>query len=160
MPVEIERKFLVKDDSWFKQVNRSTRIRQGYLSPGIFDASARASVRVRIEDDKANINIKSATLGMRRMEYEYEIPVVEAKEMLDNLCGQPQIDKNRHLIRQGQHTWEVDEFFGVNAGLYVAEIELATEDEDFEKPGWLGKEVTEDPRYYNVNLVKHPYKDW
>ena len=160
MPLEIERKFLVKDDSWFDQVSQSKHIRQGYLAPRVFSENETASVRVRIEGEKANINIKSATLGIRRMEYEYEIPLTEAKEMLDHLCGKPQIDKNRHFVKQGDHTWEIDEFFGDNCGLYVAEIELDSEDQEFIKPDWLGEEVTEDPRYYNVNLVKHPYKDW
>ena len=160
MPVEIERKFLVKDDSWFDHVTRSSRIRQGYLTSSKNDPSAKASVRIRIEGDKANINIKSATLAARRMEYEYPIPLSEAEELLDKLCSKPQIDKTRHLVKYGDHTWEVDEFFGPNVGLYVAEIELNAEDEAFERPDWLAEEVTEDPRYYNVNLVKHPYKDW
>ena len=155
MPVEIERKFLVKNDSWWSAVSHSTQIRQGYLAP-----IAKASVRVRLEGDKATINIKSATLGIHRMEYEYPIPKEEAIEMLDNLCDGPQINKNRHRVKVGKHTWEIDEFFGDNGGLIVAEIELDSVDEAFEIPDWLGIEVTEDQRYYNVNLVKHPYKDW
>ena len=155
MPVEIERKFLVKNDTWWSHVDHSTRIRQGYLAP-----IDKASVRVRIDGDKANINIKSATLGIRRMEYEYPIPVHEAEEMLNQLCRTPQIDKIRHRVKQGKHTWEIDEFFGDNMGLFVAEIELDSEDEVFEIPEWLGQEVTHDERYYNVNLVKHPFKNW
>lgn len=155
MPVEIERKFLVKNDTWWSQVDHSTRIRQGYLAP-----IDKASVRVRVDGDKANINIKSATLGIRRMEYEYAIPLTEAEEMLKQLCRTPQIDKIRHRVKQGNHTWEIDEFFGDNMGLIVAEIELDSEDEAFEIPEWLGKEVTHDERYYNVNLVKHPFKNW
>ena len=160
MPVEIERKFLVKNDSWREQVSRSKRIRQGYLSSRVFDESQKASVRVRIQGEQANLNIKSATLGMRRLEYEYPIPLAEAEELLDQLCSSPQIDKTRYFVDAGKHTWEIDEFYGDNAGLMVAEVELTSEDEDFEKPAWLGEEVTEDKRYYNVNLVAHPYKDW
>ena len=155
MPIEIERKFLLKNNNWLEQVNHSTKIRQGYFAP-----IHKASLRVRIDGENANINIKSATLGMRRMEYEYPVPVDEAIEMLDQLCETPQIDKTRYRVKIGKHTWEVDEFYGDNAGLVVAEIELSTEDEDFEKPEWIGEEVTDDERYYNVNLVKQPYKDW
>lgn len=155
MPVEIERKFLLANADWRDQVSRYYRIRQGYL--GKID---KASVRVRIQDDRANLNIKSATLGMRRMEYEYEIPLAEAEEMLEHLSGKPQIDKTRYIVEQAGHTWEIDEFYGDNEGLLVAEVELSSEDETFEKPAWLGEEVTEDPRYYNVNLAKHPFKDW
>lgn len=155
MPIEIERKFLIASDDWRDHVTRSNRIRQGYL--GKID---RASVRIRQQGEKANINIKSATLGMRRMEYEYEIPLDEALEMLDELCARPQIDKTRYYVEHQGHTWEIDEFYGDNQGLLVAEVELDSEDESFEKPGWLGEEVTSDPRYYNVNLVKHPFCDW
>ena len=159
MPVEIERKFLVKNDSWWSAVSHSTQIRQAYLVPQSH-AQTKASVRVRLQGDKANINIKSATLGVHRMEYEYPIPTDEAIEMLDNLCEKPQISKNRHHVKYGDHTWEIDEFFGDNAGLIVAEIELKAEDEMFDLPEWLGIEVTDDERYYNVNLAKHPYKEW
>lgn len=155
MPVEIERKFLLKNDNWRQHTEQSTRIRQGYLG-----AIAKASVRIRIEGDNANINIKSAGLSMRRMEYEYSIPLDEANEMLDKLCEHPQIDKLRHIVKHGKHVWEIDEFFGDNAGLVVAEIELGDEVEMFYMPSWAGEEVTQDPRYYNVNLVKHPFKDW
>ncbi|MDQ1363018.1 MAG: adenylate cyclase, partial [Pseudomonadota bacterium] len=120
MPVEIERKFLLRNDSWRQHIEHSARIRQGYL--GVI---AKASVRIRVEGDKANINIKSAELAMRRMEYEYGIPLDEANEMLDRLCESAQIDKWRHLVKQGRHVWEIDEFSGDNAGLIVAEIELS-----------------------------------
>ncbi|VAW69451.1 hypothetical protein MNBD_GAMMA10-1057 [hydrothermal vent metagenome] len=155
MPVEIERKFLLANDDWREQVVRSHRIRQGYL--GKMD---KASVRIRVQGEKANINVKSAELGMRRMEYEYEIPLPEAEQMLEQLCEHPQVDKTRYIVEVGQHTWEIDEFYGDNEGLMVAEIELDREDEKFEKPVWAGKEVTEDPRYYNVNLVCHPFRQW
>lgn len=155
MPIEIERKFLLANNDWRDQVDYSHRIRQGYM--GEMD---KASVRIRIQGDKANINIKSATLEIRRMEYEYEIPLTEAEEMLDQLCKQPQVDKTRHIVEQGKHKWEIDEFYGDNEGLIVAEIELSDEAEAFEKPDWIGEEVTEDARYYNVNLIKHPFKRW
>lgn len=155
MPVEIERKFLLASDAWREQVESSSRIRQGYL--GKID---KASVRIRIQGNKANINIKSATLDIRRMEYEYTIPLDEAEEMLDQLCAQPQVDKTRYLVKQGKHVWEIDEFYGDNEGLLVAEIELSSESEAFEKPGWIGEEVSEDARYYNVNLIKYPFKCW
>jgi adenylate cyclase len=122
--------------------------------------SKHASVRVRIEGATARLNIKSATLGMRRQEYEYPIPLDDARALLTDLCEQPLIDKMRYLVPFAGHTWEVDVFAGDNAGLVVAEIELQDEAEPFARPAWLGAEVTEDPRYYNVSLVKHPYKDW
>lgn len=155
MAVEIERKFLVKNDSWKTCISHSTSIRQGYLAP-----LSKSSVRIRIDGQSANINIKSATLGIRRSEYEYPIPLNDAHEMLDKLCEQPQINKTRHYSKTGKHTWEIDEFYDDNNGLIIAEIELDSEDELFEKPEWLGDEVTDDPRYYNVNLIKHPYKCW
>ena len=155
MPIEIERKFLLTNNNWRNHVKTSYRIRQGYM--GEID---KASVRIRVQDEKANINIKSATLSMRRMEYEYEIPLDEALEMLDQLCKQPQVDKTRYIVEQGKFKWEIDEFYAENEGLLVAEIELDDEQEKFDKPEWLGQEVTEDPRYYNVNLIKHPFKSW
>ena len=155
MPVEIERKFLLSSNTWRELVDAQYRIRQGYM--GEID---KASVRIRVQGDKANINIKSATLSMRRMEYEYDIPLNEAEEMLEQLCKQPQVDKTRFIVEQGKHKWEIDEFYGDNQGLIVAEIELNYENETFEKPEWIGEEVTEDPRYYNVNLIKNPFKNW
>jgi len=155
MPIEIERKFLLVNNNWRELVKYSHRIRQGYMGD-----IGKASVRIRVQGDKANINIKSATLTMRRMEYEYEIPLHEAEEMLEQLCNQPQVDKTRYIVKQGKHKWEIDEFYGDNQGLVVAEIELSDEMEAFDKPEWLGKEVTQDPRYYNVNLIKQPYKSW
>lgn len=155
MPIEIERKFLLKTNDWRKEVSYSHRIRQGYM--GEID---KASVRVRIQGEKANINIKSATLSITRLEYEYDIPLTEAEEMLEQLCKQPQVNKTRFIVEQAPHKWEIDEFYGDNEGLLVAEIELNDEDEVFEKPAWLGEEVTHDPKYYNVNLIKHPYKNW
>ncbi len=155
MATEIERKFLLRDASWRDTADRGTRFRQGYLI-----GAERASVRVRIEGDKANLNIKSATLGIHRQEYEYPIPLEEAEELLDTLCEQPQIIKTRYLVPFSQHTWEIDVFSGDNEGLVVAEVELGAEDEPFERPPWIGEEVSGDTRYYNVCLIKHPYKDW
>lgn len=155
MGLEIERKFLLKNNSWREKVSTSKLIRQGYLAP--LDTS---SVRVRIEDDKANINIKSAQLGIKRMEYEYAIPMSDALEMLEQLCRKPQVHKTRHIVIVDAHVWEIDEFYDENQGLVVAEIELDNENEAFVKPDWLGEEVSHDPRYYNVSLIKNPYNKW
>ncbi|WP_455198098.1 CYTH domain-containing protein [Kaarinaea lacus] len=155
MATEIERKFLLRDDSWRADANEGTRIRQGYLA-----GTEKSSIRVRISGEKANINIKSATLGITRQEYEYGIPLSEANDILDTLCEGPLIEKTRYHVQHGDHLWEVDEFYGDNQGLLVAEIELSNIDEHFERPDWLGEEVSDDTRYYNVCLVKHPYKDW
>lgn len=154
MPSEIERKFLLASEDWRHSIRRSIPIRQGYLAEG------NASVRVRVSGDEANLNIKSMTLGVSRLEYEYSIPLDEAHEMLDRLCRRPLIEKTRHLVEFAGRTWEIDEFAGDNAGLVVAELELGSEDEAYERPDWLGDEVSDDPRYYNVRLVQHPYRDW
>ena len=155
MGMEIERKFRVQDDSWRKQADAGTRFRQGYLS-----GSKKASVRVRIEGERANLNIKSSTLGITRSEYEYEIPLKEAEELLKELCEKPLIEKTRYYLTFAGKLWEVDVFAGDNEGLVVAEVELPSEDAIFEVPPWAGEEVSHDKRYYNVCLVKHPYKDW
>ncbi len=155
MAQEIERKFLIVDDSWRDNAGPAVFISQGYLG----DAK-HASVRVRVEGERANINIKGVTLGIRRTEYEYPIPRDEALEMLNNLCQKPLIEKHRYEVKVGDHIWEVDLFEGDNAGLVVAEVELESEDQPFEKPPWAGEEVSGDARYYNVCLVNHPYKDW
>ena len=155
MATEIERKFLVTDDSWRDSVTKSSFYRQGYLAN-----SEGASVRVRVADDKGYLNIKSMTLGVSRHEFEYVIPVIDAEEMLNDLCVGPKIEKTRYFVDHGGHTWEVDVFEGDNDGLVVAEIELGSEDEAFERPPWAGEEVSHETRYYNVCLVKHPYKDW
>lgn len=155
MPQEIERKFLVKDDGWRAAAQHGQYMCQGYI-PGL----ERASVRVRVCGDRAHLNIKSATLGISRAEYEYEIPVHEAQEILHTLCEQPLIEKTRYHVACGGHVWDVDVFSGDNEGLVVAEIELQSTDEPFERPSWLGPEVSHDKRYYNVCLVRHPYKLW
>jgi adenylate cyclase len=155
MATEIERKFLLANDSWRRDVTKSSDIRQGYLL-----GSSSASVRVRISGEQANLNIKSATLGVTRKEYEIPLSIDDAMEMLDDLCDKPVIEKTRHIVTYKGHTWEIDEFYGDNQGLVVAEIELTSEDEDFEKPNWVGAEVSDDTRYYNVCLIQHPYKEW
>ena len=155
MAYEIERKFLVINDDWKSQVSNSAYYRQAYL-----DGNDRSSVRVRIADSQAWLNIKSATLGIQRTEYEYEIPVSDAGEMIANLCQGAAIEKWRHFVPHAGHVWEIDVFEGANQGLVVAEIELDDVAESFEKPPWIGAEVSDDPRYYNVCLVEHPYSDW
>ena len=155
MAVEIERKFLVNDDSWREQVLRSSKMQQGYLNE-----AKQSSVRVRVAGDKAYLNIKSATLGIYRKEYEYAIPVGDAQEILSELAQKPLIEKTRYYVENAGHLWEVDVFEGDNAGLVVAELELCDEDEAFERPSWVGAEVSGDQRYYNVCLAKHPFKSW
>lgn len=155
MAVEIERKFLVKGN--FKPfANSQTRITQGYLS-----SLPERAVRIRIRGDKGFITIKGIanTSGTSRYEWEKEIPVSEARELL-NLCESGIIDKTRYLVHVAKHTFEVDDFYGENEGLVIAEIELKSENEEFIKPDWLGEEVTGDERYYNSSLVKKPFKSW
>ena len=155
MGIEIERKFLLKDDSWRQQADAGTRYRQGYLI-----GAKQASVRVRIEGDKAFLNIKSMTLGVTRQEYQYPLPLADAEELLDTLCEKPPVEKIRFKVQHAGHEWEIDVFAGDNAGLIVAEVELQSEHEPLSLPPWVGVEVSADPRYYNVNLVKHPYSKW
>ena len=155
MGTEIERKFLLQSEDWRNEVTSSTRLIQGYLLRG--DNTA---IRVRVKDDKAELNIKHTHDGISRLEYEYEIPLSDAQEMLQQLALKPLIDKTRHHVMHGDHLWEVDEFYGDNAGLVVAEIELSYPDESFARPSWLGEEVSLDRRYYNSNLSKLPYTRW
>ncbi len=155
MAQEIERKFLVKGD--FKsEVFKSTRITQGYLS-----SVPERTVRVRVKGDKGFITIKGIgnETGASRYEWEKEIPVEDVHELL-KICEPGVIDKTRYLVKNGEYTFEVDEFYGDNDGLTVAEIELPSEDAAFNKPAWLGEEVTGDVRYYNSMLMKNPYKNW
>ena len=155
MGIEIERKFLVVNDSWREAASPGIPIKQGYLLGG-----KHASVRVRLQGDKANLNIKSATLGVRRQEFEYAIPLADAEVLLATLCHRPLIEKVRYLVPYVDKQWEIDVFEGDNAGLVVAELELQDETEDYVRPPWLGEEVSHDPRYYNTSLSQHPYKDW
>jgi len=155
MAQEIERKFLVNGD--FKsEAQKATRITQGYLS-----SDPERTVRVRIKGDKGFITIKGigSDSGASRYEWEKEIPVAEVDELL-KICEPGVIDKTRFLVKAGPHTFEVDEFYGENEGLTVAEVELSAEDESFEKPLWLGQEVTGDVKYYNSMLMKNPFKKW
>jgi len=154
MPREIERKFLLSNDAWRALAQRRQAMSQGYLA-----GSERVSVRVRIAGDEAHLNVKSGGLVASRLEYEYAIPVAEARELL-TLCPGPLIEKTRHYVDFGGFEWEVDEFGGANSGLIVAELELDSEDQVFPRPAWLGKEVTHLRRYYNVSLVEHPFSAW
>jgi adenylate cyclase len=154
MGIEIERKFLLASDDWRAQVERSEPMDQGYLG------GERASVRVRIAGSGACLNIKSKQRGATRLEFEYPVPVDEARQMLDALALPGRIAKRRHYVRHAGHLWEIDEFEGDNAGLVVAEIELQHEDEEFVLPPWLGAEVTHELRYYNAALAQHPYCRW
>ncbi|CAA9892306.1 Inorganic triphosphatase [Candidatus Methylobacter favarea] len=155
MAIEIEHKFLLANSDWRKQISHSVKYRQGYLS-----SQASSSIRVRISDDHAWLNIKSASPGTNRHEYEYEIPLIDAEEIINKLCRKPLIEKTRHFVVDDGHTWEIDEFEGKNKGLIVAEIELAETGLHFSKPHWLGQEVTHDLRYYNNSLSLHPYSEW
>ncbi len=154
MGKEIERKFLLKGDAW-RDLAQGTMYRQGYLN-----SAKERTVRVRTVGDKAFLTIKGITVGATRAEYEYEIPYDDCVQMLDHLAEQPIIEKNRYKIPMGGHVWEIDEFFGDNKGLIVAEVELTSEDQAFPKPEWVGEEVTGDPRYFNSNLIKHPFTKW
>lgn len=153
MGIEIERKFIVTGDGW-RAGSVATEMRQGYVSLG-----PPASVRVRIEGRRAFLNIKESTLGIRRGEFEYEIPVADAEDLL-RLCQGTVISKTRHRVQHGQHTWEVDVFDGENAGLVTAEVELVREDEPVTLPPWVGEEVSNDRRYRNTYLSQHPYRTW
>lgn len=154
MGKEIERKFLVNNDS-FRLLAKGTSYRQGYLN-----SAKERVVRVRTTDDKGFLTIKGITTGATRLEYEYEVPLKDADEMLNELCEKPLIEKNRYKIDYEGFVWEVDEFFGENRGLICAEVELETEDQPYEKPEWIGEEVTGDPKYFNSNLIQNPYKKW
>jgi adenylate cyclase len=154
MSVEIERKFLVRGTDW-KSLGRPVALRQGYLS-----AHPDRTVRVRIEGERATLTIKGRSQGATRGEWEYPIPLADAAALLDGLCERPLIEKTRTRVEHAGMVWEVDEFFGDNLGLVVAEIELDAEDQVFEKPDWIGEEVTQDARYFNSNLIRHPYTSW
>ena len=154
MGTEIERKFLIKTDAWKKNA-QYLEYRQGYIF-----AEEKGIVRVRIFNQRGFITIKSTSNGFKRLEYEYEIPLKDAETMLKYMCENYIIEKKRYTIKYGNHKWEIDEFTGHNQGLVIAEIELSEEKEYFEKPEWLGKEVSLDPKYYNSNLSKRPFNQW
>ena len=155
MGLEIERKFLVKDDSWRDAVEGESRILQGYLV-----TAERVTLRVRIRGDGACITVKGPVRGIARLEYEYPIPLEDAETMLRELAELPPIEKVRYRVRCGAHVWDLDRFAGANAGLVLAEIELDRPDEPFERPSWAGLEVTGDPRYSNANLARRPFGLW
>jgi adenylate cyclase len=155
MPIEIERKFLVANAGWRTAVARTERFRQGYLA-----TTASCSVRVRVGGGSAWLSVKGRMVGMSRPEYEYAIPLAEANEILATLCAEGRVEKYRHWVSDGGHEWEVDEFIGENAGLIVAELELERESEPFSRPAWIGREVTDDVRYYNASLAQRPWCGW
>ena len=154
MAIEIERKFLVKDKP-FSIAKRSLKINQGY----IINEKSKV-IRVREKGDDYFLTIKGNNIGISRLEYDFPISKDDAKELIFHFCKTTLIEKTRHYIKYKGHTWEVDEFHGKNNGLIVAEIELESEDEKFEIPDWVGEEVTQDDRYYNMNLAIHPFTSW
>ena len=154
MGKEIERKFLVKSNE-FKKSAVSRKLQQGYLN-----SDPERVVRVRTADDQGFLTVKGISIGASRTEYEYPIPFADAQEMLNNLCELDVITKTRFNVSADGNFWEIDEFHGSNEGLIVAEIELKSIDQGFCHPGWLGEEVTGDPKYYNSNLIRTPFKDW
>jgi adenylate cyclase len=154
MAVEIERKFLLKRTDFLKKI-KGTAVTQAY-----FSVKNKSTIRIRIHGKKGFITIKGKAKGTVREEYEYEIPLDDAREMILHLCEKPAIEKVRHKIKHRGFTWEVDVFKGENEGLIVAEIELEHPDQKFPKPAWLGKEVTDDKRYRNSRLVINPYMNW
>ena len=154
MGQEIERKYLLKDDSW-RLGAEGVLYRQGYLSTEV-----ERNVRVRTIGERAFLTIKGKGEGITRLEFEYQIPIADGEAILDRLCDRPLIEKLRYKIEHRGLVWEVDEFRGENAGLVVAEVELESEDQAFAVPAWVGEEVTADPRYLNANLVRRPYTTW
>ena len=154
MAQEVERKFLVKNNSWPRS-GGGTHYRQGYLS-----TVKERTVRVRTAGSRGFITVKGINVGATRSEYEYEIPLADANEMLDRLCERPLIEKTRYRVPFGRLIWEVDVFDGENRGLITAEVELKSEDQAVSIPEWVGQEVTGDTRYFNANLVAHPFSKW
>lgn len=161
MGIEIERKFLLANDDWRTEIETTIAMGQGYLNDAasVQQGVQNVSVRVRLEGGEARLNIKSREPGASRQEFDYPIPVADGQALL-RLCVGGRVEKRRHHVRHEGHLWEIDEFLGDNAGLVVAEIELDSVDEAFARPAWLGREVTELLRYYNLNLASHPYAQW
>ncbi|WP_114997400.1 CYTH domain-containing protein [Xanthomonas campestris] len=161
MGIEIERKFLVAGDGWRTATHAVIPMAQGYINDqaSLRSGTQNASVRVRIQGDAAFLNLKSRELGHTRQEFEYPIPLGDARALLA-LCVGGLIDKRRHLVQYAGHVWEVDEFLGDNAGLVVAEVELEHADEALQLPDWIGAEVTDDARYYNLALASQPFSQW
>jgi CYTH domain-containing protein len=154
MGIEIERKFLIATEDW-RGLAQGLDYRQGYLS-----TAKERTVRVRTIGAQGFLTIKGISIGATRTEFEYEIPVDDAHELLDELCLRPLIEKRRHRVPFGGLIWEIDEFFGENHGLIVAEVELTSEDQDVDLPPWIGEEVTGDPRFFNSSLVERPFSTW
>lgn len=154
MGIEIERKFLVQGDGW-RQLGSGTRYRQGYLVN-----TKERIVRVRVAGDQGYLTIKGNNESIQRSEYEYAIPLADANELLNTLCQRPFIEKTRYRIPWQDVVWEVDEFSGDNQGLIVAEVELKDPNQPLTLPEWVGREVSDDPRYLNANLVNHPFSQW
>ena len=155
MGIEIERKLLLINSDWQSLFHRRIYVRQGYLS-----TTPDRTVRIRIWDKQGKLTIKNAPKNGTRLEYEYDIPLQDATEMLNKMCPRPQIEKHRHLVKFGEHLWEVDVFLGSNLGLVVAEVELTDPDEEFCLPPWVGQEITTDHRYSNSQLSLLPYLQW
>jgi len=154
MGVEIERKYLVAGDTWKSEVLQSFKLKQGYLQ-----TEPERTVRIRTSGDKAFLTIKGKTEGVSRVEFEYEVPMEEALELLKLSANAP-IEKTRHIIKADGHVWEIDVFEGVNHGLVLAEVELQSEDEQIVLPSWIGPEVSDDPRYFNSYLSQNPFNEW
>ena len=154
MAKEIERKYLVLGDSW-RGLAEGSVYRQGYIA-----IQDKVAVRIRIVGEKSYLTIKGPSIKYSRLEFEYPIPVEDAQEMLETLCERPFIEKVRYKIEWGGLIWEIDEFDGVNKGLILAEVELSDENQQIELPAWIGQEVSDDARYFNINLVKHPFSQW
>lgn len=155
MAEEIERKFLVRSDAWRSGIRRSARYRQGYMA-----VNERCAIRVRTQDERAWLTIKNATLDIRRQEYEYPIPASDAREMLDTLCAGRTLSKTRYFVKHAGDEWEIDVFDGDNQGLVLAELELDDVDQTFDRPDWLGEEVSSDARYLNSSLAVRPFCSW
>ena len=155
MATEIERKFLVHREAWHADPAAGVRYRQGYLAT--FPSPV---VRVRVAGDRGYLTIKGRTSGITRLEFEYAIPLADADEMLDTLCTTPLIEKVRYRVPYAGRTWDVDAFEGANAGLLLAEVELPAADAQVDLPPWVGREVSDDPRYFNANLAVHPWAEW
>ena len=154
MATEIERKFKVISNE-YKKIGKPLNCKQGYI-----ETKNGALVRVRIIGKKSYLTLKGENEGIRRLEYEYEIPILDAEELLSNFCSTTLIEKNRYILSIEKTLWEVDEFLGENLGLVIAEVELLSENDNFSKPSWIGQEVSHDIKYYNYKLVKHPYSKW
>ncbi|WP_445628761.1 CYTH domain-containing protein [Nostoc sp. DSM 114167] len=154
MAKEIERKYLVRGDSW-RGLAEGSVYRQGYIA-----TQDKATVRIRVVGEKSYLTIKGPNLKYSRLEFEYPIPVQDAQEILETLCQRPFIEKTRYKIESGGLIWEIDEFDGVNKGLILAEVELTDENQQIELPNWIGQEVSDDSRYFNSNLVKYPFSQW